>query len=100
MQPTMRQSINEMFNENDRLSIARIMTFIWFMVMCVTIFVAIGKHHSMSEPIVTAVFTFEFANFTTLLTYCFVGKTKLNFKNLKDGFDLERNSDQAQQPPK
>lgn len=94
---TFRQSMNEMFFENGSVSLARVMTFIWFAVMIITIFRVTGRHHEMSEPVVTSVFTFQFAIFSILIGYCFAGKTKLNIKNFKDGFDLEK--DNTQTPP-
>ena len=89
---TWRQSLNEMFFEGDRISLARVMAFLWFALMIITIFRVTGRHHDMSEPVVTAIFYFEAGTFALLLGYCFAGKTKLNFKNFKDGFDIDRDN--------
>ena len=94
---TLRESINEMFYENGALSLARVMTFLWFCLMVITVFRVTGRHHEMSEPVVTSIFYFEGGVFALLLSYCFVGKTKLNFKNFKDGFSQEPADTQQKQ---
>ena len=95
---TLRQSINDMFNENDALSLARVMTFLWFCLMVVTVLRITGRHHEMTEPVITAIFFFEGSTFALLLGYCFAGKTKLNYKNTKDGFELDRTGNEPSTP--